>query len=324
MFCSPFPGGGVPTTSLRLGITASYTFEEDPVSGSPGESKGGGNGPATPTTTPTVTSELSFTCPADLKYAAASSIRGGGGVQLFHHHHPMSCAYSGCSCSVVGGRGVGSQCSFNGDCAGEDALMAAEETAHHHHPLLPPPHHHLQQQHSPSDKVPGSSSSSGGGSCGGGTEDCGSPPECSGCHGEGDDENGGGDGSINCCSGNGNPTAGLTSTIKATSALLTPSADDNGSPGPPSPSGSIITSSSNGTCVTASAPGKMTMGKMSCEQQQQQDSSNNNNNVRTKPVLKFSVSAILGADDHHHRMKRVVSESTPVFNASKDKSCLLF
>lgn len=219
----------------------------------------------------------------------------------------MSCAYSGCSC-LGGGPGLvecsseggkGSSCSFNGECAGEDTLMSVEESHHHPH------------QQSSSEKGSVSSSSSGGG-----REDCGSPPSCSGCqhgHHDGEEENGD-DGSINCCSGSGTAaTPSSTTTYKSSS--LTTAADSPGSP--PNSSTSTITSSSSFNTTTSSSnttASTKQLIKMSCEQQQD---STNNNNVRTKPVLKFSVSAILGADDHHHKMKRAVIESTPVFNASK-------
>jgi len=242
---------GVPT-SLRLGITASYTFEDEPVSS--GESKG-------------TTSEISITCP-DIKYSGVgngSSIRaqGGGGGHLFHHHHhhhPMSfptCAYTGCSClsggggrvecsgKVTGSGGSGGSCSFNGEC--EESLEESQSC----------------------DK--------GGGVGGGGREDSGSP--CSGCRLTNENSSG----SVHSGSNN---AAAPTTTIK--------------------------TLSTSGDTLSTSAPTNTSSTKfikMNCEQQ---DSSNNN--VR-KPVLKFSVSAILGADDH--KMNRV-SESTPVFNASKN------
>jgi len=46
------------------------------------------------------------------------------------------------------------------------------------------------------------------------------------------------------------------------------------------------------------------------------NNNNNNNNIR-KPVLKFSVSAILGADDSHHRNDKNGTTVSPLFNASK-------
>lgn len=263
-------GSGCAPTSLRLGITASYTFEEEPLPTA--SSKGAAT---------TTTSEISFTCP-DLKYGGgvgSASVRGhagGGGANLFHHHHlPMSsiptCAYSGCSC--LGGRagggvvecsgksGVGgSSCSFNGECGGDDSLL---EDSHH-------------PQQSSCDK---------GSSSGGGREDSRSPP-CTGCH----SDNGNGDGSTNCC--NNSCSNQMTPVANKTSSA-------ESAEGRSSPSGSASASK---------------LVKMSCEQQKQQQDSSNNNNVRTKPVLKFSVSAILGADDH--KMNRA-SESTPVFNASK-------
>ena len=75
---------------------------------------------------------------------------------------------------------------------------------------------------------------------------------------------------------------------------------------------------SSSACDSCRLPTKLS-GSTDMKNNKCEDTSNNNNNNNTprKPVLKFSVSAILGGDDH--KSDKNGPESNPVFNASKDK-----